>query len=114
MTRGWIVNEVFRRVDPAGRTLGEYLAEEISGPLNADVVVGLNDAQLRRVSDITPLSIRRHILASFRPKIFGRKVLHNFFQLMARLLKVVLAARKGTLGEKTPNSEHEEHQFLQR
>ena len=102
MTRGWIVNEVFRRVDPAGRTLGEYLAEEISGPLNADVVVGLNDAQLRRVSDITPLSIRRHILASFRPKIFGRKVLHNFFQLMARLLKVVLTARKNFSTSKPP------------
>ena len=102
MTRGWIVNEVFRRVDPAGRTLGEYLAEEISGPLNADAVVGLNDAQLRRVSDITPLSIRRHILASFRPKIFGRKVLHNFFQLMARLLKVVLTARKNFSASKPP------------
>ena len=102
ITRGWIVNEVFRRVDPAGRTLGEYLAEEISGPLNADVVVGLNDAQLRRVSDITPLSIRHHILASFRPKIFGRKVLHNFFQLMARLLKVVLTARKNFSTSKPP------------
>lgn len=94
ITRGWIVNEVFRRVDPAGRTLGEYLAQEISGPLNADVVVGLNEAQLRRVSDITPLGIRRHILASFRPKVFGRKVMHNFLQLMARVLKIVLPARK--------------------
>ena len=102
ITRGWIVNEVFRRVDPKGRTLGEYVAEEISGPLNADVVVGLNDAQLQRVSNITPLSIRRHILASFRPKIFGRKVLHNFFQLMARLLKVVLAARKNFSARKSP------------
>ena len=102
ITRGWIVNEVFRRVDPAGRTLGEYVAEEISGPLNADVVVGLNDAQLQRVSNITPLSIRRHILASFRPKIFGRKVLHNFFQLMARLLKVVLTARKNFSASKPP------------
>ena len=46
MTRGWIVNEVFRRVDPAGRTIGEYLAEEISGPLDADVMVGLNAEQL--------------------------------------------------------------------
>ncbi|HIL97026.1 MAG TPA: class A beta-lactamase-related serine hydrolase, partial [Pseudomonadales bacterium] len=25
ITRGWIVNEVFRRVDPAGRTIGEFL-----------------------------------------------------------------------------------------
>jgi len=96
MTRGWIVNEVFRRVDPAGRTIGEYLAEEISGPLNADVVVGLNEEQLQRVSKITPLGIGRHILASFRPKALGRRVLHNVIQLMARLLKILLPVRKGS------------------
>ena len=26
LTRGWIVNELFRRVDPAGRTIGEFSA----------------------------------------------------------------------------------------
>ena len=31
ITRGWIVNELFRRVDPAGRTIGEFLRQEISG-----------------------------------------------------------------------------------
>ena len=96
MTRGWIVNEVFRRVDPAGRTIGEYLAEEISGPLDADVMVGLNAEQLQRVSKITPLSIGRHILASLRPKALGRRVLHSFLQLMVRLLKILLAVRKGS------------------
>ncbi len=24
VTRGWIINEVFRRIEPAGRTIGEY------------------------------------------------------------------------------------------
>ena len=96
MTRGWIVNEVFRRVDPAGRTIGEFLAEEISGPLDADVMVGLNAEQLQRVSKITPLSIGRHILASLRPKALGRRVLHSFLQLMVRLLKILLAVRKGS------------------
>ncbi|MCP5043065.1 MAG: beta-lactamase family protein, partial [bacterium] len=32
ITRGWIANEIFRRVDPGGRTIGEFLSEEISGP----------------------------------------------------------------------------------
>jgi CubicO group peptidase (beta-lactamase class C family) len=94
MTRGWIANEIFRRADPAGRTIGEYLRDDISGPLDADVILGLDDQQLQRVSNILPLSIWRHILASFRPKIFGRKVLHNFLQLMARVLKILLAARR--------------------
>ena len=102
MTRGWIANEVFRRVDPAGRTIGEYLAEEISGPLQADVVVGLNGGQLARVSDITPLGIWRHLRASFRPKFLGRRVQHNFLQVMARLLKILGSVRRGAAARMPP------------
>ncbi len=102
MTRGWIANEIFRRADPAGRTIGEYLRDEISGPLDADVILGLDERQLQRVSSISPLGIWRHILASFRPKILGRKVLHNFLQLMARVLKILLAARKGGAARTPP------------
>ena len=40
ITRGWIANEVFRRVEPTGRTMGEFLREEISTPLNIDVFIG--------------------------------------------------------------------------
>lgn len=40
LTRGWIANEVFRRVDKRKRTLGEYLAEDVAAPLNADIHVG--------------------------------------------------------------------------
>jgi CubicO group peptidase (beta-lactamase class C family) len=40
LTRGWILNEIFRRVDPEGRTIGQYLREEISGPLKADAFIG--------------------------------------------------------------------------
>ncbi len=96
MTRGWIANELFRRVDPEGRTIGEYLREEVSGPLGADVAVGLDDQQLQRVSDVKPLGMWRHMIASLRPKILGRKVLHNFLQLMARMLRILLAMRRGS------------------
>ena len=102
MTRGWIANEVFRRVDPAGRTIGEFLSEEVSGPLEADVFIGLNEEQLQRVSDIMPLGIWRHLLASFRPRMFGRKVIHNFVELSARMLKIVWAVRKGAPARTAP------------
>ncbi len=39
LSRGHILNEIFRRVEPQGRTIGEYLREEISKPLEADVYV---------------------------------------------------------------------------
>ena len=102
ITRGWIANELFRRVDPAERTIGEYIREELSAPLEADVAVGLDDSQLQRVSKIKPLGLWRHILASFRPKILGRKVLHNFLQLMSRMLKILLAMRKGSPSTAAP------------
>ncbi len=102
MTRGWIANEVFRRVDPAGRTIGEFLSKEVSGPLEADVFLGLNEGQLQRVSDITPLGIWRHVLSSFRPRVLGRKVVHNFLQLTARMLKILWAVRKGASARTAP------------
>lgn len=37
---GWYEGELVRRVDPAGRTLGRFFAEEIAAPLGLDVVFG--------------------------------------------------------------------------
>ena len=36
---------MFRRVDAKGRTIGEYLAEDIAAPLQAAVVVGVKEAE---------------------------------------------------------------------
>ena len=41
ITRGWIANEIFRRMDPARRTIGEYIMEDVARPLHADVFVGV-------------------------------------------------------------------------
>lgn len=44
VTIGWYESELIRRTDPAGRTLGRYLAEEIAGPMSLDLHIGLPDA----------------------------------------------------------------------
>ena len=45
MTRGFIVNEIFRRVDIRGRTIGEFVRQELCDPLGgADVFVGLPES----------------------------------------------------------------------
>lgn len=87
LTRGWIVNELFRRVDPAGRTIGEYVREEISGPL--DVVIGVRDDQMERVSRVTLLGLGAHLAQSLLPRVLGRGVVHNIFQILGRLLKLI-------------------------
>lgn len=41
ITLGWYQSELIRRTDPARRTVGRFLAEEIAAPLRLDVHIGL-------------------------------------------------------------------------
>ncbi len=97
LTRGWIVNEVFRRVDPQGRTIGEFLREDISQPLVADVVIGVKEQDLGRIAKVSPLGFGFQFLQSLKPKFLGRRIVHNVFQILGRLARIVpgiLKARK--------------------
>ena len=81
LTRGWIINEVFRRAEPSGRTIGEFLRDEISGPLNADVIVGVREEQMSKRIQVKALGLGKHLLYSLVPRILGRKVVHSFFTI---------------------------------
>ena len=96
ITRGWIANEVFRRIDPAGRTIGEFLREEISGPLGADVHIGVTEDELARRSPVIPLGVGFQMLEGLKPRRFGRRVEHNILQTSGRLMKLIAGMRKGT------------------
>lgn len=48
---GHLVGQVVRAVD--GRSLGRFLREEICGPRDLDFHIGLGDAELARVADLT-------------------------------------------------------------
>jgi len=50
LTYGHLVGELVRRVD--GRRLGQFLAEELAGPLELDVHVGLGEPDLARAVDL--------------------------------------------------------------
>lgn len=52
LTYGWLVGEVVRRVD--GRTIGQFFAEEVAGPLGLDFWIGLPDDQQHRVVPLVP------------------------------------------------------------
>ncbi|NKB99485.1 MAG: serine hydrolase [Pseudomonadales bacterium] len=85
LTRGWIVNEIFRRIDPNGRTIGEYLQEDLAGPLGADVVIGVQEADLDRRSPVVFPGPARILGESLRPKALGRKMERNIFELAGLL-----------------------------
>lgn len=44
LTLGWYQNELIRRVDPLGRTLGEFFQDEIATPLKIDFYIGLPES----------------------------------------------------------------------
>lgn len=50
LTYGWLAGELVRRVD--GRPIGQFVAEELSGPLGVDFWIGLPEAQEPRVSPL--------------------------------------------------------------
>lgn len=57
LTYGWLAGELVRRVDPARRSLGGFVADEIVAPLAADdpsceLWIGLPDAEEHRVAPI--------------------------------------------------------------
>jgi CubicO group peptidase (beta-lactamase class C family) len=40
---GWYESQLLRRVDPRGRTIGRYFADEVAGPLGIEFYIGLPD-----------------------------------------------------------------------
>ncbi|MFK7977587.1 MAG: serine hydrolase domain-containing protein [Halioglobus sp.] len=96
VTRGWVVNEIFRRVDPQQRTIGEFLRQEINEPMAVEALVGIDDQELERVTEVTHAGFGAELIRSMRPKFLGRKAVHGFFNLFRRLAGLLLSNRKST------------------
>ena len=46
--RDSILNEVFRRVEPSGRTMGEYLREEICPNFGVEIFAGMTEEEMKK------------------------------------------------------------------
>lgn len=64
-TQGFLVGEVVRRI--TGRGLGTFFAEEVAGPLGADVHIGLAPQHDHRVAPVIPAATRAPELEAFGP-----------------------------------------------
>jgi len=57
VTLGWYQSALIHRVDPQGRTLGRFFADEIAGPLDLDFYIGLPESVDRnRVALLDPVT----------------------------------------------------------
>jgi len=102
VTRGWVANEVFRRVDPAGRTIGEFLREEIAGPLGVDVHVGVAEAEVDRIVPVAPVPQGRYLLELLKPPLLPRRVEHDVFALAANVLPLLGGFRHRSTADAPP------------
>ena len=81
MSRGIIANEIIRRVDPQGRTIGEILNEDVQID---GIHCGLSDDQKKSATLSCP-SMGFMIGQSLLPKWAGRKVPYTFPILLSAL-----------------------------
>jgi CubicO group peptidase (beta-lactamase class C family) len=65
LTQGFLVGEVVRRI--AGRSLGDFFAQEVAGPLGADFHIGLPPEHDHRVALTVPPPSRDENYAASAP-----------------------------------------------
>jgi CubicO group peptidase (beta-lactamase class C family) len=69
MTFGWIVGELVRRTDPAHRSLGRFIREEVASPLGiTDLWVGIPDSVESRIA--RQVNAMRPIPPEYLPPLF--------------------------------------------
>ena len=90
VTYGWLVGEVIRRV--TGKSVGQFVADELSGPLGLDLWIGLPEQREGRVSRLVAAAfprISRDEMAAMPPAQLERlKAMADPESLMQRALNV--------------------------
>jgi CubicO group peptidase (beta-lactamase class C family) len=69
---GHLLGQVVRRVD--GRSVGRFLREEICGPHDLDFHIGLGDADLARVADLTGFDAGFRASQEAAPELYRRAI----------------------------------------
>ena len=93
MTRDWITNEIFRRVEAKGRTMGEYLLEEVTSQgkvlEGADIYLGVPEDQLYRCYDLTIKGYFRSLDNHFLTESLGRDSNFSFCGIIQFIVMLI-------------------------
>jgi CubicO group peptidase (beta-lactamase class C family) len=89
VTLGWYESELIRHVDPGGRTIGRYFADELAGPLGLDFFIGLPQSVDRsRVARLKAFALKDLVWhMNTMPPLFAA-AMFNKFSLPARAFVV--------------------------
>ena len=94
ITRGWIANEIFRRVEPTGRTMGEFLRDEVSLPLGIDVYFDVTDDQAGNICRVQARRWGAQLLDSFAPGSQSRSIGLTPTEMLTRMLRILPSVRR--------------------
>jgi len=83
MSRGWIANELFRRIHPSGDTIGQFLRQKVSGPLGARAFVGVRQEELADYAPVNEIKMPFLFAHSLLPKALGSGVDYSPFELFS-------------------------------
>lgn len=98
ITRGWIVNEIVRRADPQGRTVGEFLRDEVATPLGfaEELFFGLPAEMHSRVAPLVERGLFGDARQYFLPRALGGGETPGAQWLRTRMASLGLAAGAST------------------
>ena len=97
ITRGWVANEIFRRVHPEGKTIGEFLEEKVARPLDIDVYIGVPAGLEKVYAPVHELKAGMMIRESLKPAS-TRAINIGFLELLKfmNLFRKLMAAASTT------------------
>ena len=83
-SRDWITNEIFRRVEAKGRTMGEYMQQELKPFFGEsfNVYMGVPDAEYKKCFPFRMKSIFEQVTNFMFPYSLGRESNLGFIQLL--------------------------------
>ena len=73
---------MFRRLEPRGRTIGEYLVEDVARPLQADVFVGVPPERFNDYAPVNNISLGTVIRESMKTNTVGGALDIGFFEFV--------------------------------
>lgn len=102
VTRDWITNEVFRRTEPSGLTMGQYLrSASLQSQFDGlDVFFGVPDSDLPRCFSFRSMSSYMEYFNLALPSFLGRLSFHSLQEAKQVLLHHARQIQMSALGSK--------------
>ena len=72
-TRGWLLSGIIRRVDKRGRTLGQFMRDEVCAPFGLDIFCGMEPALQHKheFADVQDISLPYMLSHCIAPAVLG-------------------------------------------